>query len=117
MTSPIINPAALEPLYAPHEEPNFHRVRAETAGQPAKVVKSRRPSSIVIANNLRSFVKDWRETDYAGGLGYHPGAVYTIGLSGTIFLRILPENAFLLNIIFVNGRLLKLLFIFTKSGD
>ena len=66
MPSPIINPAALEPLYAPHEEPNFHRVRAETPGQPAKVVKSRRPSSIAVANNLRSFVKDWRETDYAG---------------------------------------------------
>ncbi len=66
MPSPIINPAALEPLYAPHEEPNFHRVRAEAPGQPAKVVKSRRPSSIVVANNLRSFVKDWRETDYAG---------------------------------------------------
>ena len=66
MPSPIINPAALEPLYAPHEEPNFHRVRAEAPGQPAKVVKSRRPSSIAVANNLRSFVKDWRETDYAG---------------------------------------------------
>lgn len=66
MTSPTINPAALEPLYAPHEEPNFHRVRAEAPGQPAKVVKSRRPTSIAVANNLRSFVKDWRETDYAG---------------------------------------------------
>ena len=24
MTSPVINLAAIEPLYAPHEEPNFH---------------------------------------------------------------------------------------------
>ncbi len=66
MTSPIINPAALEPLFAPHEEPNFHRVRAEKPGEPAKVVKGRRPSSITIANNLRSFVKAWRESEYAG---------------------------------------------------
>ena len=66
MTSPIINPAALEPLFAPHEEPNFHRVRAEKPGEPAKVVKGRRPSSITVANNLRSFVKAWRESEYAG---------------------------------------------------
>jgi len=66
MTSPIINPAALEPLFAPHAEPNFHRVRAEKPGEPAKAVKGRRPSSITVANNLRSFVKAWRESDYAG---------------------------------------------------
>ncbi|MBW2096855.1 MAG: DEAD/DEAH box helicase family protein, partial [Deltaproteobacteria bacterium] len=66
MSTPIINPAALEPLFAPHEEPNFHRVRAERQGKPAKVEKGRRPSSITVANNLRSFVKDWREADYAG---------------------------------------------------
>ena len=66
MNSPIINPAALEPLFAPHEEPNFHRVRAEKPGDPAKVVKGRRPSAITVANNLRSFVKAWRESEYAG---------------------------------------------------
>jgi len=66
MSTPIINPAALEPLFAPHEEPNFHRVRAEKQGEPAKVEKGRRPSSITIANNLRSFVKNWREADYTG---------------------------------------------------
>ena len=66
MTSSIINPAALEPLFAPHEEPNFHRVRAEKPGEPARVVKGRRPSSITVANNLRSFVKAWRESEYAG---------------------------------------------------
>ena len=66
MVNPIINPAALEPLFAPHEEPNFHRVRAEKAGEPAKVVKGRRPSSITVANTLRSFIKAWRESDYAG---------------------------------------------------
>jgi len=66
MTSSIINPAALEPLFALHEEPNFHRVRAEKPGEPAKVVKGRRRSSITVANNLRSFVRAWRESDYAG---------------------------------------------------
>lgn len=66
MTSPIINPAALEPLFSVHEEPNFHRVRAEKPGEQAKVVKGRRPSSITVANNLRSFLKAWRESEYAG---------------------------------------------------
>jgi len=65
MTSSVINPAALEPLYAPHEEPNCHRIRSEE-GKPAEIVKGRRASSITIANNLRSFVKTWRESDYAG---------------------------------------------------
>ena len=66
MSGMVINTAALEPLFAPHEEPNFHRVRAEKSGEPAKVVKGRRPSSITVANNLRSFVKAWRESEYAG---------------------------------------------------
>ncbi len=66
MSEPIINLAALEPLFAPHEEPNQHRVRAEADGQPAQVKKGRRPSPIMIAQNLRRFVKEWRETDYPG---------------------------------------------------
>jgi type III restriction enzyme len=66
MSGMVINTAALEPLFAPHEEPNFHRVRAEKPGAPAKVVKGRRPSPITIAQNLRSFVKAWRESDYSG---------------------------------------------------
>ena len=83
MTSPIINLAALEPLYAPNEEPNFHRVRSEK-GQPAKVVKGRRPSIITIAQNLRTFLKAWRESDYAGAsdttreLLYHGSGVASI---------------------------------------
>ena len=46
MSGMVINTAALEPLFAPHEEPNFHRVRAEKPGDPAKVVKGedRHPS-------------------------------------------------------------------------
>lgn len=66
MPSPVINLAALEPLYAPHEEPNRHRVRAARDGEPAVELKGRRPSPITIAQNLRSFVKQWRENDYAG---------------------------------------------------
>jgi len=66
MSSPIVNLSAIESLYKPFEEPNFHRIRSETPGEPAKVAKGRRPSPITIANNLRSFVKQWREADYAG---------------------------------------------------
>ncbi len=64
--SPVINLQALEPLFAPWEEPNSHRVRADSPGEAAKVVKGRRASPIVIANNLRSAVREWRETFYMG---------------------------------------------------
>lgn len=57
---------ALEPLFLPWEEPNAHRVRAERPGDPAQVVKNRRPSRIAIAQNLRSALRDWREAFYAG---------------------------------------------------
>ncbi len=66
MSSPIVNLSAVKPLYAPHEEPNYHRVRAQKPGEPAKVAKGRRPSPITIAQNLRSFVKALRESDYSG---------------------------------------------------
>jgi len=65
MSEPIINLAALEPLFAPHEEPNLHRARAQ-GDQPAQTKKGRRPSKIAIAQSLRSHVKQWRETDYPG---------------------------------------------------
>jgi type III restriction enzyme len=65
VSEPIINPAALEPLFAPHEEPNRHRTRAQ-GGQPAQVINGRRPSKIAIAQALRSHVKQWRESDYPG---------------------------------------------------
>lgn len=61
-----LNLAALEPLYATHEEPNRHRVRAERDGEPARIVKGRRRSDIVVVQNLRSMVRMWREMDYAG---------------------------------------------------
>ncbi len=65
MREPIINLAAIEPLFAPHEEPNQHRARAQ-GDQPSQVKKGRRPSKIAIAQSLRSHVKQWRETDYPG---------------------------------------------------
>jgi len=63
--SPVINPAALEPLFASWEEPNAHRVRSEDGG-PAKTVKGRRPTGVAIAQNLRAEVRDWRENGYFG---------------------------------------------------
>ncbi|MCI0377596.1 MAG: hypothetical protein L0215_08325 [Gemmataceae bacterium] len=57
---------ALEPLFLPWEEPNAHRVRAKRPGEPAEIVKGRRPSGITIAHNLRDAVREWRKTFYAG---------------------------------------------------
>ncbi len=64
MKDEALNLSALEPLFAPDEEPNRHRARTKD-GQP-EVRKSRRPSPIAIAQLLRRAVKDWRETDYPG---------------------------------------------------
>lgn len=62
-----INPAALEPLFAPWDEPNAHRIRGEKRTNAARVVKGRRPSSITIAQNLRRDVREWRELGYVNG--------------------------------------------------
>ena len=62
----IINIAALEPLYKPHEEPVFHRVRAKEKGAKAEIVKGRRPSTLLIAQNLRRMVGEWRQSEYPG---------------------------------------------------
>lgn len=67
MSDAIINPAALEPLYLPWQEPTAHRVRAKREGEPAIHEKGRRPSSIVIAQNLRQAVGEWRQAEYAFG--------------------------------------------------
>ena len=66
LNSVIVNPEALEPLFAPWEEPARHRVRAKREGAPAEVVQGRRPSSIVIAQNLRRDVGEWRQAEYGG---------------------------------------------------
>jgi type III restriction enzyme len=65
-TGPVVNPGALEPLFAPSEAPAWHRVRATRKGDPAQVVKGRRPSPILLAQNLRQAVADWRQSFYAG---------------------------------------------------
>jgi len=65
-TGPVFNTAALEPLFMPWEFPNAHRQRAESPNAPPKIVKRRRPSPIVIANNLRAAIRDFRDSHYAG---------------------------------------------------
>ncbi|MCK4820163.1 restriction endonuclease subunit R, partial [bacterium] len=62
----IVNIAALEPLYKPDEEPSYHRIRAKAKGEPAEIIKGRRPSPIVIVQNLRRLVSEWRQNDYPG---------------------------------------------------
>ena len=62
----FLNPSALEPLFAPWEEPHSHRIRAEREGEPAKTIKGRRPSPIVISQNIRGEVREWRAAFYAG---------------------------------------------------
>lgn len=62
----IVNIAALEPLYKPHEEPLYHRIRAKAEGAKAEIVKGRRPSTINIAHNLRRAVSEWRQNEYPG---------------------------------------------------
>lgn len=63
---PIVNPSALEPLYAPWEEPNAHRVRAKKEGESAQTAKGRRPSPIVVAQSIRGMVREWRDSGYGG---------------------------------------------------
>lgn len=64
--SPLINTAAVEPLFQPWEEPNRHRVRAAAKGVPPEIKTYRRPSAIRLANPLRAAVKEWRELGYPG---------------------------------------------------
>ena len=61
MPEDILNPKALEPLYAPWELPNKHRVKG------GEVRDGRRPSAISIAQNLRAAVREWREGVDGGG--------------------------------------------------
>ena len=66
MSDQTINLAALEPLYSPWEEPNHHRLKADTPEGVARVARGRRPSNISIANNLRYALSEWRASEYAG---------------------------------------------------
>jgi len=69
MPDPLTTRAeALEPLFAAWEEPNKHRVRADS-GDGAAERNGRRPSGIIIAQNLRIMVKEWRDNCYFGASG------------------------------------------------
>lgn len=62
----VMSAAALEPLYPTWQEPDKHRIKADKSGEPAKVVQGRCPSPIIIAQNLRGLVRDWRDAFYTG---------------------------------------------------
>jgi type III restriction enzyme len=64
--TPVINAAALEPLFAPWDEPNRHRVRASVKGAPPELRRHRRPSSLKLVKPLRAAVKEWRDVNYPG---------------------------------------------------
>lgn len=66
MSDGTVNPAALEPLFEPWEEPRAHRVKSTEKGKPARIVNQRRPSPFPIVQNLRAEVKQWRESFYVG---------------------------------------------------
>lgn len=57
---------ALDPLFEPWDIPNLHREKADSDGEGARIVRGRRPSSIAIAQNLRSLVGEWRDNGYPG---------------------------------------------------
>lgn len=60
-----ISPSPLEPLYAPWEEPNRHRVKNEAGG--AAIIKpGRRPSRALLVPYVRDHVSLWREAGYPG---------------------------------------------------
>lgn len=60
-----MNPSPLEPIYAPYEEPNQHRVKNE-AGGPALIKAGRRPSRAILVPYVRDQVSLWREAGYPG---------------------------------------------------
>ena len=66
MPKDIINAKAIQPLYKPWEMPDHHRL------QGGIIKDGRRPSGIVVAQNVRSAVREWREG--VGGAGQYAGA-------------------------------------------
>ena len=65
METPVVNVAALEPLFAPWDIPNQHRAR-KNKGQPPEIVMHRRGSPSKLVNSLRVYVNTWRELNYFG---------------------------------------------------
>jgi len=54
MPTDIINAKAIQPLYKPWAMPDHHRL------QGGVIKGGRRPSGIVVAQNLRAAVREWR---------------------------------------------------------
>ncbi len=86
-----IKTGALEPLFAAWEEPDKHRVRADS-GEGAIERQGRRPTGIAIAQNLRAMVKEWRDNFYFGAsdtsrhlLNHWFGRTHTIGTNGSSY--------------------------------
>src|SRR5437899_359456 len=99
MSEPLtIKAEALEPLFAAWEEPNKHRVRADS-GEGAIERKGRRPTSIAIAQNLRAMVKEWRDNFYFGAsettrhlLNHWFGRAHTSGVSTELLQGVSGEQ-------------------------
>jgi len=80
MPEDVINPKAIQPLYAPWELPNRHRIKG------GEVRDRRRPSDILVAQNLRAAVQEWREGIADGGK-YAGASDTTLELLEHWFLR------------------------------
>jgi len=80
MPEDVINLKAIQPLYAPWEPPNRHRIKG------GEVRDERRPSGILVAQNLRAAVQEWRE-GIAGGGKYAGASDTTLELLDHWFLR------------------------------
>ena len=65
MPDAALNLSALEPLFAPHEEPNLHRVRVKD-GQPAEAkdvtaFMERHPELVGTVHEARAAHRSWSE--------------------------------------------------------
>jgi type III restriction enzyme len=80
MPTDIINAKAIQPLYKPWEMPDHHRL------QGGVIKDGRRPSGIVVAQNLRAAVREWRE-GVAGGGQYAGASDTTLELLNHWFQR------------------------------
>lgn len=63
-TSSITEISGLDPLFNAWDEP--HRYRGKSKSGPAQIREGRRPSPIVIVQNLRAELSQWRNSGYPG---------------------------------------------------
>ncbi len=90
MSSPIISPAALEPLYAPHEEPNFHRELKSPRGTKTEFIREavnsfkvpftlselERKCPQISRDMIRKVLREMQKKDFVECLGRGPGALW-----------------------------------------